>query len=73
MIHRDVPAMTRKRICLLRCFDCSADFEKELESGEAITSAARQAICPKCGYQPQLTRPGDIWSAVNVHHIIGMK
>jgi hypothetical protein len=28
---------------------------------------------PDCGHQPKLTRPGDVWSVVNVHHIIGMK
>jgi DNA-directed RNA polymerase subunit RPC12/RpoP len=65
--------MASQRICLLKCFACSSEFEKELELGEAITSAARQAKCPRCGHQPKLTRPGDLWSAVDVHHIIGMK
>ena len=65
--------MAGERICLLECFKCKNEFEKELEAGEAITSAAREARCPNCGYQPVKTRPSDVWSAVNVHKIKGMK
>jgi DNA-directed RNA polymerase subunit RPC12/RpoP len=65
--------MARERICLLECFKCGKEFELELDAGEAITSAAREARCPHCGYKPVKTRPSDVWSAVNVHKIVGTK
>ena len=65
--------MARQRICLLECFSCGKDFQRELDPDEALTSAAREARCPHCGYQPPKTRPPDVWSAVNVHKIKGMQ
>ena len=65
--------MAGERICLLECFQCQKEFEKDLETGEAITSAAREARCPYCGHKPVRTRPTDVWSAVDVHKIKGMK
>jgi len=65
--------MAGERIFLLECFKCGLEFQWKLEPGEAITSAAREATCPHCGYQPVKTRPKDVWSAVNVHKIKGMK
>lgn len=61
------------RVWSLQCFECAGIFEIELAVDELISRRVREAVCPHCGHKPILTAPSNIWSAVKVHRIVGMR
>jgi hypothetical protein len=62
-----------QRTWVLTCFKCNSSFEVSISVYELIMLRSRTRPCPRCGHLPRLTRPNDIWSAVEVHGLVGLK
>ena len=62
---------SKGRLCFFRCWKCKLVFNFKLAATEQLLVMARLIECPSCGHRPKFPKADDVFTATEVHKVLG--